>query len=151
MAVSVVFAFFLVCICNRTLSETMVLASVATVGPVFLACPEPAPLHPFASIGPTALAITASYWIYIVLAAMYFRSKAPPAACCLPPSSSSCSQHSCGDCRSGWRKHIDYRKWGQKLFLDFFSIPDWLGNRPGSSFVTASRAGDFISRAAGVY
>ena len=76
--VSVVFVFFLVGICNMTLSETMVLAAVATVVQCFWHARNRLSFIHFAfNLAQLALAITASYWTYIVLFSRVFHSKAP--------------------------------------------------------------------------
>ncbi|MCU1333174.1 MAG: diguanylate cyclase and metal dependent phosphohydrolase [Candidatus Angelobacter sp.] len=76
--VSVVFVFFLVGICNMTLSETMVLAAVATVVQCFWHARNRLSFIHFAfNLAQLALAITASYWTYILLFSHVFRSKAP--------------------------------------------------------------------------
>src|SRR5438270_2214966 len=76
--VSVVFVFFLVGICNMTLSETMVLAAVATVVQCFWHARNRLSFIHFAfNLSQLALAITASYWTYILLFSHVFHSKAP--------------------------------------------------------------------------
>jgi putative nucleotidyltransferase with HDIG domain len=76
--VSVVFVFFLVGICNMTLSETMVLAAVATVVQCFWHARNRLSFVHFAfNLAQLALAITASYWTYILLFSHVFHSKAP--------------------------------------------------------------------------
>jgi putative nucleotidyltransferase with HDIG domain len=76
--VSVVFVFFLVGICNMTLSETMVLAAVATVVQCFWHARNRLSFIHFAfNLAQLALAITASYWTYILLFSHVFHSKAP--------------------------------------------------------------------------
>ena len=76
--VSVVFVFFLVGICNMTLSETMVLAAVATVVQCFWHARNRLSYIHFAfNLAQLALAITASYWTYILLFSHVFHSKAP--------------------------------------------------------------------------
>jgi putative nucleotidyltransferase with HDIG domain len=76
--VSVVFVFFLVGICNMTLSETMALAAVATVVQCFWHPRNRLSFIHFAfNLAQLALAITASYWIYILLFSHVFHSKAP--------------------------------------------------------------------------
>ncbi len=76
--VSVVFVFFLVGICSMTLSETMVLAAVATVVQCFWHTRKRLSLIHFAfNLAQLALAITASYWTYISLFRRLFHSKAP--------------------------------------------------------------------------
>jgi putative nucleotidyltransferase with HDIG domain len=76
--VSVVFFFFLVGICNMTLSETMVLAAVATVVQCFWHARNRLSFVHFAfNLAQLALAITASYWTYILLFSHVFHSKAP--------------------------------------------------------------------------
>jgi putative nucleotidyltransferase with HDIG domain len=76
--VSVVFVFFLVGICNMTLSETMVLAGVATVVQCFWHARNRLSFIHFAfNLAQLALAITASYWTYILLFSHVFHSKAP--------------------------------------------------------------------------
>jgi putative nucleotidyltransferase with HDIG domain len=76
--VSVVFVFFLVGICNMTLSETMVLAAVATVVQCFWHARTRLSFIHFAfNLAQLALAITASYWTYILLFSHVFHSKAP--------------------------------------------------------------------------
>jgi putative nucleotidyltransferase with HDIG domain len=76
--VSVVFVFFLIGICNMTLSETMVLAAVATVVQCFWHPRNRLSFIHFAfNLGQLALAITASYWTYIFLFRHLFHSRAP--------------------------------------------------------------------------
>jgi putative nucleotidyltransferase with HDIG domain len=76
--VSVVFVFFLVGICNMTLSETMVLAAVATVVQCFWHARNRLSFIHFAfNLAQLALAITSSYWTYILLFNHVFHSKAP--------------------------------------------------------------------------
>ena len=76
--VSVVFVFFLVGICNMTLSETMVLAAVATVVQCFWHARNRLSFVHFAfNLAQLALAITASYWTYLLLFNHVFHSKAP--------------------------------------------------------------------------
>src|SRR3954468_2647137 len=76
--VSVVFVFFLVGICNMTLSETMGLAAVATVVQCFWHARNRLSFIHFAfNLSQLALAITASYWTYILLFSHVFHSKAP--------------------------------------------------------------------------
>jgi putative nucleotidyltransferase with HDIG domain len=76
--VSVVFVFFLVGICNMTLSETMVLAAVGTVVQCFWHTKKRLSFVHFAfNLSQLALAITAAYWTYITLFNHVFHSKAP--------------------------------------------------------------------------
>jgi len=76
--VSVVFVFFLVGICNMTLSETMALAAVATVVQCFWHARNRLSFIHFAfNLAQLALAITASYWTYTLLFSHVFHSKAP--------------------------------------------------------------------------
>ena len=76
--VSVVFVFFLVGICNMTLSETMVLAAVGTVVQCFWHTKKRLSFVHFAfNLAQLALAITAAYWTYITLFNHVFHSKAP--------------------------------------------------------------------------
>jgi len=76
--VSVVFVFFLVGICNMTLSETMVLAAVGTVVQCFWHTKTRLSFVHFAfNLAQLALAITAAYWTYITLFHHVFHAKAP--------------------------------------------------------------------------
>ncbi len=76
--VSVVFVFFLVGICNMTLSETMVLAAVGTVVQCFWHTKKRLSFIHFAfNLAQLALAITAAYWTYIALFNHVFHGKAP--------------------------------------------------------------------------
>ena len=76
--VSVVFVFFLVGICNMTLSETMVLAAVGTVVQCFWHTKKRLSFVHFAfNLAQLALAITAAYWTYITLFNHVFHAKAP--------------------------------------------------------------------------
>ncbi len=76
--VSVVFVFFLVGICNMTLSETMVLAAVGTVVQCFWHTRKRLSFVHFAfNLSQLALAITAAYWTYITLFNHVFHAKAP--------------------------------------------------------------------------
>lgn len=76
--VSVVFVFFLVGICNMTLSETMVLAAVGTVVQCFWHTKKRLSFVHFAfNLSQLALAITAAYWTYITLFNHVFHAKAP--------------------------------------------------------------------------
>src|SRR5437764_4204640 len=71
--VSVVFVFFLVGICNMTLSETMVLAAVATVVQCFWHARNRLSFIHFAfNLSQLALAITASYGFTYSFSVMYF-------------------------------------------------------------------------------
>ena len=76
--VSVVFVFFLVGICNMTLSETMVLAAVGTVVQCFWHTKKRLSFVHFAfNLSQLAMAITAAYWTYVALFNHVFHSRAP--------------------------------------------------------------------------
>jgi putative nucleotidyltransferase with HDIG domain len=76
--VSVNFVFFLVGICNMTLSETLVLAAVATAVQCFWRARKRLSFVHFAfNLSQLALAITAAYWTYIALFSRVFHSRAP--------------------------------------------------------------------------
>ncbi|HEV7519515.1 MAG TPA: HD domain-containing phosphohydrolase, partial [Candidatus Angelobacter sp.] len=76
--VSVVFVFFLVGICNMTLSETMALAAVGTVVQCFWHTKKRLSFIHFAfNLAQLALAITAAYWTYTTLFNHVFHSKTP--------------------------------------------------------------------------
>jgi putative nucleotidyltransferase with HDIG domain len=76
--VSVNFVFFLVGICNMTLSETLALAAVATVVQCFWRARKRLSFIHFAfNLAQLSLAITAAYWTYVVLFSHVFHSRAP--------------------------------------------------------------------------
>jgi putative nucleotidyltransferase with HDIG domain len=76
--VSVNFVFFLVGICNMTISETLSLAVVATVVQCFWRTKKRLSFVHFAfNLAQLSLAITASYWTYVVLFKHVFHTKAP--------------------------------------------------------------------------
>ena len=76
--VSVNFVFFLVGICNMTLSETLALAAVATAVQCFWRTRKRLSFVHFAfNLSQLALAITAAYWTYIALFSHVFHSRAP--------------------------------------------------------------------------
>ncbi|HEV7676106.1 MAG TPA: HD domain-containing phosphohydrolase [Candidatus Angelobacter sp.] len=76
--VSVNFVFFLVGICNMTISETLALALVATVVQCFWRAKKQLSFVHFAfNLSQVSLAITATYWTYITLFNHVFHSKAP--------------------------------------------------------------------------
>lgn len=76
--VSVNFVFFLVGICNMTLSETLVLAAVATAVQCFWRTKKRLSFVHFAfNLAQLSLAITAAYWTYIELFTHVFHSRAP--------------------------------------------------------------------------
>lgn len=76
--VSVNFVFFLVGICNMTLSETLALAAIATVVQCFWRSKKRLSFIHFAfNLSQLSMAITAAYWTYVLLFAHVFHSKAP--------------------------------------------------------------------------
>src|SRR4029077_5704616 len=76
--VSVNFVFFLVGICNMTLSETLALAAVATVVQCFWRAQRRLSFVHFAfNLSHLALAITAAYWTYESLLQRVFHSHPP--------------------------------------------------------------------------
>ena len=76
--VSVNFVFFLVGICNMTLSETLALAALATAVQCFWRARKRLSFIHFAfNLAQLSLAITAAYWTYIALFTHVFHSRAP--------------------------------------------------------------------------
>ena len=76
--VSVNFVFFLVGICNMTISETLALALVATIVQCFWRSKKRLSFVHFAfNLSQVSLAITAAYWTYVVLFSHVFHSRAP--------------------------------------------------------------------------
>jgi len=76
--VSVNFVFFLVGLCNMTISETLSLAVVATVVQCFWRTKKRLSFVHFAfNLAQLSLAITAAYWTYKVLFEHVFHSRAP--------------------------------------------------------------------------
>ncbi|HEX4603269.1 MAG TPA: HD domain-containing phosphohydrolase [Candidatus Angelobacter sp.] len=76
--VSVNFVFFLVGICNMTISETLALAGVATVVQCFWRMKKRLSfVHFVFNLAQLSLAITAAYWTYVVLFKHVFHSRAP--------------------------------------------------------------------------
>lgn len=76
--VSVNFVFFLVGICNMTISETLALALVATIVQCFWRTKKRLSFVHFAfNLSQVSLAITAAYWTYVVLFSHVFHSRAP--------------------------------------------------------------------------
>lgn len=76
--VSVNFVFFLVGICNMTISETLALAVVATIVQCFWRTKKRLSFVHFAfNLSQVSLAITAAYWTYVVLFSHVFHSRAP--------------------------------------------------------------------------
>ncbi len=76
--VSVNFVFFLVGICNMTISETLALAVVATIVQCFWRAKKRLSFVHFAfNLSQVSLAITAAYWTYVVLFSHVFHSRAP--------------------------------------------------------------------------
>jgi putative nucleotidyltransferase with HDIG domain len=76
--VSVVFVFFLVGICNMTLSETLALAALATVVQCFWRTKKRLSFIHFAfNLSQLSLAITCTYWTYVFLLNHAFHGKPP--------------------------------------------------------------------------
>jgi putative nucleotidyltransferase with HDIG domain len=76
--VSVNFVFFLVGICNMTISETLALALVATLVQCFWRSKKQLSFVHFAfNLSQVSLAITAAYWTYVVLFNHVFHSRPP--------------------------------------------------------------------------
>jgi putative nucleotidyltransferase with HDIG domain len=76
--VSVNFVFFLVGICNMSLSETLALAFVATAVQCFWRTKKRLSFVHFAfNLSQLSLAITAAYWTYTALYSQVFHSRAP--------------------------------------------------------------------------
>jgi putative nucleotidyltransferase with HDIG domain len=76
--VSVNFVFFLVGICNMTISETLALAVVATIVQCFWRSKKRLSFVHFAfNLSQVSLAITAAYWTYVELFSHVFHSRAP--------------------------------------------------------------------------
>jgi putative nucleotidyltransferase with HDIG domain len=75
--VSVGFVFFLVGICNMTLSETLSLVVLCTVVQCFWRTKHPSFIHFAFNLSQLSLAITAAYWTYVLLFSHVFHSKVP--------------------------------------------------------------------------
>ena len=76
--VSVNFVFFLVGICNMTISETLALALVATLVQCFWRTKKRLSFVHFAfNLSQVSLAITAAYWTYVVLLTRVFHARPP--------------------------------------------------------------------------
>ncbi|HEY1939305.1 MAG TPA: HD domain-containing phosphohydrolase [Candidatus Angelobacter sp.] len=76
--VSVSFVFFLVGICNMTISETLSLVVLCTVVQCFWHTKKRTSIVHFAfNLSQLSLAITAAYWTYVELFTHVFHSKAP--------------------------------------------------------------------------
>ncbi len=75
--VSVGFVFFLVGICNMTISETLSLVVLCTVVQCFWRTKHPSFIHFAFNLSQLSLAITAAYWTYVLLFLHVFHSKVP--------------------------------------------------------------------------
>jgi hypothetical protein len=75
--VSVGFVFFLVGICNMTLSETLSLVVLCTVVQSFWRTKHHSFIHFAFNLSQLSLAITAAYWTYVLLFSHVFHAKVP--------------------------------------------------------------------------
>ncbi len=75
--VSVGFVFFLVGICNMTISETLSLVVLCTVVQCFWRTKHPSFIHFAFNLSQLSVAITAAYWTYVLLFTHVLHSRVP--------------------------------------------------------------------------